>query len=382
MGQQPNCPAPSPAGGPMVIPPPMGAPPSPPAARAGAAPGIEAFPERTSPPPPGDVAITCIDYGPERGEERVVDDLDRFLASPRPAWAKVRWLNVDGLHPWVVDRLRLAYGFHSLNAEDVLRSRERPRVERHPDHVFVVASMLQRIDGRLVTRQVSFFLYESLLISFQPDRRDDVWTPVRQSIRRQESIVRNAEAGFLLYSLLDQMIDHLFPVVEELGDELEEAEESVLGRPEPSVARAIHSIRREMVQIRRVIWPMRLMLHDLQTGEERLISPTTSTYLRDVHEHALQLIDLVEIFREMASGMVELYLSANSYRMNDIIKVLTIISTIFIPITFLAGVWGMNFRHMPELASRWGYPAFWILSLLIAGGLLLYFRRKGWIGEE
>lgn len=366
----------------MVIPSSMRAPPPLHAFRAGAVPGIESFPERTSPPPPGDVAITCIDYGPERVDVRVVDDLETFLSAPRPATSKVRWINVDGLHPYVVDRLRLAYGFHSLSAEDVLHRRERPRVERHPDHLFVIASMLQRFDGALVTRQVSFFLYESLLISFQEDRRNDVWDPVRKGIRRKESIVRNEEAGFLLYALLDQMIDHLFPVVEALGDGLEETEEKVLGSPEPQMAREIHAMRHEMVQIRRVVWPMRLMLHDLLTGEEKLISPTTATYLRDVHEHALQLIDLVEIYREMASGMVDLYLSANSYRMNDIIKVLTIISTIFIPITFLAGVWGMNFQHMPELATRWGYPAFWLFSLCIAVGLLWYFRRKGWLGGD
>lgn len=342
--------------------------------------GIENAPHVDIPPEPGAVSIRCIDYGPERASIADIEDLEAFLAQPRPKWAKVRWIDVAGLHPQIINRFRQHYGFHTLAAEDALHVPQRPRVEPYPDYLFIVASLFRQEGDKLRTGQVSIFFYGDILLSFREEHIDDGWAMVRQRISVPGSNLRQADGGFLLYSLLDITIDHLFPVVEHFGDILESLEERILDDPSPELSRDLHSVRRKLLDLRRIIWPMRLMIHDLQSGAFPNLSSKARTYLRDVHEHAVQLIDVVETYRDMTSGMIELYLSAISYRMNEVMKVLTIIATIFIPITFLAGVYGMNFEVMPELRWGWGYALFWIICAIIVIGLLRYFRRKGWLG--
>ncbi len=349
----------------------------------GSPPGIESSPLVDVPPEPGAVSFTCIDYSPERVETIEVTDPEAFLSRPRPEWSVVRWVNVAGLHPQVINRFRQAYGFHTLAAEDALKVPQRPRVEPYPDYLFIVASMYRRqADGDGFTPgQVSIFFYRNTLLSFQEDRSADGWSTIKQRLQAPGSTLRLGDCGFLLYSMLDSMIDHVFPVVEHFGDVLEGLEDRIIDEPSPAISRELHSIRRKLLELRRMIWPMRLMIHDLQSGESPNLSPTVRTYLRDVHEHAVQLIDVIETYRDMASGMLELYLSSVSYRMNEVMKVLTIIATIFIPITFLAGVFGMNFRVMPELDWTWAYAAFWGICVLTVLGMVRFFRRKGWIGE-
>jgi len=346
----------------------------------GAPPGIESNPQVHELPEAGAVAIRYIDFGPERAEAGEISDLEAFLAKPRPDWAAVRWIDVAGLHPQVINRFRSHYGFHTLSAEDALKVPQRPRVEPYPDYLFIVASMVRRTEERFTTRQVSFFFYGPTLLSFQEDQGGDVWSGVRQRLQVSGSNLRLGDGGFLLYSLLDAMVDHVFPVVEHFGDALEELEDRILEAPSTEQSRELHTMRRKMLELRRLLWPMRLMIHDLEMEEFPNLSPNVKLYLRDIHEHAVQLIDVIETYRDMASGMIELYLSSISYRMNEIMKVLTIIATIFIPITFLAGVYGMNFRYMPELEWRSGYWLFWAICGVTVAGLLYYFRRKGWLG--
>jgi magnesium transporter len=348
----------------------------------GAPPGVEHLANVDKPPAPNEVIITVIDYCPDRVEYTDVTNLDEFLGAPRPEWAAVRWINVDGLHPYIVNKFREAMHFHTLAAEDVLHVPQRPRVEPYDNHLFLVTRMLRLLQGKLICEQVSFFFWCDTLLTFQEKIKGDVWGHVRERVSTKASKVRQGDTGFLLYSLLDALVDELFPIVEEYGDVLEDIEEKVIDAPGPEVVRRLHGIRHDMVMLRRVIWPTRLMLNDLQTREDSPLKPAVRMFLRDVHEHALQLIDIVETYRDMAGGMMELYLSSVSFRMNEIMKVLTIMATLFIPITFLAGVYGMNFKYFPELEYRWAYPAFWGVCLLVIGGLLIFFYRKGWLTKS
>lgn len=348
----------------------------------GSPPGIESTPLVDVPPEPGAVSISCVDYGPDRASVFDVPDLEAFLSQPRPAWSTVRWVNVAGLHPQVINRFRQAYGFHTLAAEDALKVPQRPRIEPYPDFQFIVAKMIRQLDGKFTSGQVSIFFYANLLLTFQeePDGAE-VWSTIRQRIQAPGSTLRQGDAGFLLYSILDALIDHIYPVVEHYGDLLETLEDRILEEPTTALSRELHSVRRKLQELRRMIWPMRTMINDLQSSETPNLSSTVRTYLRDVHEHSVHLIDVVETYRDMASGTIELYLSSVSYRMNEVMKVLTIIATIFIPITFLAGVYGMNFRVMPELNWEWSYAVFWLICVATVIGLIRFFRRKGWIGE-
>ncbi|MGJ3243169.1 MAG: magnesium/cobalt transporter CorA [Opitutales bacterium] len=344
----------------------------------GSAPGIEFVPEVDRPPDPGTIQYTIIDYCPERHETNSFEQLEDLLAHPRPAWATVRWINIDGLNPYVINQTREAFGFHTLAAEDTLKVPQRPKVEPFDDHLFIVAHMLMLKNDGLVNEQVSFYLYENLLLTFQ-ETPGDVWDPVRERIRRENSRLREREAGYLLYALLDAVVDNAFPILEHFGDRLEAIEEVVIGNPPPEIQRAIYGIKRELALFRRVLWPMREVINELLRDERNRLTDFVKTYLRDVYDHAVQAMDMVETFREMASSLNDLYMSTVSNRMNAVMKVLTIMSSIFVPMTFVAGIYGMNFEHMPELGWKFSYPVFWLVVVSMATGLLLLFRRKRWI---
>jgi magnesium transporter len=344
----------------------------------GERPGIESVPDIHTPPAPGTIGIQCIDYGPDRIEACDVTDLDAFLATGRPAWAKVRWVNVDRLHPHTVHQFMVAYGFHTLAAEDVLHVPQRPKLERFDQELFIITRMLTLTEGRLTAEQISLFYRPDLIVSFLEDP-GDVWEPIRRRLQRSDSRTRRHDASLLLHGLLDATVDHCFPILEHYGDLLESIEEEAAERPTPTVLHRLHAIKRELIQLRRVMWPMREVITGLGNEELKTISRTARTYLRDVSDHATQVIDIIETYREIAAGLTELYLSVVSNRMNEAIKVLTVIATIFIPITFLAGVYGMNFDYLPELHWKWSYPAFWAVCLATVGTLLLWFRKKGWL---
>jgi magnesium transporter len=327
------------------------------------------------------VTSQCIEYGPDAIADLPIEDLDRFFQQAPMEGCAVRWLNIDGLHPHVIHQVQRAYGFHSLAAEDVLHVPQRPKVEAYEDHLFIVARMF-RLDGDVLeSEQVSFFLKPALLVTFQ-ERAGDVWEPIRHRLAAPHTRLRTGDASYLLYSLLDAMVDHFFPILERYGDALDELERRLLEKPTPGLLRRLHEVRRELAVLRRVLWPTRELLRSLMYDESGLISDRTKTYLRDVHEHAIQIVEIIETFRDMVAGLTDLYMSVLSIRMNEIMKVLTIISTIFIPMTFLAGVYGMNFETFPELRWTWAYPAFWGVCTVIAIGMLIFFRRKGWIGNR
>lgn len=350
------------------------------ASNPGSSPGIESMAGLDQPPGDGVIKIQCTDYGAGRVEAKEVTDLATFLKEPRPEWVAVRWLNVHGLHPYIVNQVRSVYPFHTLAAEDVLRTPQRPKLETYEDNLFIVARMLMLQDDSLVSEQVSFFLFKDAIITFQ-EKAGDIWDPIRQRIQKPTSRFHQNDASYLLYALLDAVVDHCFPILEKYGEMLEILEDEVTDHPTPSVQRRIHTIKRELSTLRRVIWPMREVMNELHREETEEVAPQVKAYMRDVYDHAVQVMDIVETCRENASGLNDLYMSAISNRMNEVMKVLTIMASFFIPITFVAGVYGMNFEFIPELKWKYSYACFWIICLSITAALAVYFYRKGWIGR-
>jgi magnesium transporter len=230
----------------------------------------------------------------------------------------------------------------------------------------------------ILTEQISLILGPSFVISFQ-EREGDVFDPIRERIRSGKGRIRKMGADYLAYALLDAIVDDYFIVMEKLGERIEFLEEELVKRPLPETLQTIHHLKREMIFFRKAVWPLREVIGSLERGELPLVKETTRIYLRDVYDHTIQVIDTIETFRDMVSGMLDIYLSSVSNRLNSVMKVLTIIATIFMPLTFLAGIYGMNFKHMPELEWKWGYPAVWIAVILISVSMLTYFKKKGWL---
>ncbi|MEW6071254.1 MAG: magnesium/cobalt transporter CorA [Planctomycetota bacterium] len=347
--------------------------------RPGTSPGIERHLEAAPPAGAPPAVVRCIDYGRARCDVADVGDLAGFLHRPRPAGSRVRWIDVQDPNVWTIQQLREIYPIHTLAAEDVLTVPQRPKIEAYDQHLFVVTHMLRLQDDHVADEQVSFVLFPDTLITFQ-ERGGDLWDPVRARLAADSSPMREHSAGYLLYALLDSIVDGFFPILEHQGDRLEEVEARILERPSTRDLHALHEMRRELIVLRRVVWPLRQAVDELLRAEHPEIDARTRTYLRDVSDHAVQVMDLVEVAREIVGSQTDLYMSSVSNRMNEVMKVLTIMASLFIPVTFLAGVYGMNFAHMPELAWVWSYPAFWAICAAVTVLLLLHFRAKGWIG--
>ena len=353
--------------------------------RPGKAPGIE--PHELPGLARGDapIVVTCVDYCPEQVRVERVDDVRSFLATHRPEWSSVRWIDVVGVgDPTLLRALAEKYELHPLAVEDVVNRGQRPKAEdypasaEHPGRLFVVVRLVDRVDGNLSTEQVSLFLGRDTVLSFRA-RGPEPFVPIVQRIETPNSRLRRSDASFLLYCLIDAVVDHSFPLLEEVSDGLEELEEAVFqdqaGRDAPQ---RLHRMNRELMVLRRVTWPMRDLLDNLHREHHECLSDTTRTYLRDVHDHVVRILDLLETYRELAANLVEMHMVSASSRLGDIVKTLTIISTIFVPLTFLAGVYGMN-MPIPENEHAWTYPAFWMVSVGIAGALLYWFRRRDWL---
>jgi magnesium transporter len=332
------------------------------------------------------VFVSCIDYSPEQTLFQDINDLDDFLIHHRPEWSAVRWINIDGLSDMkVIHALATKYELHPLAIEDLLHIPQRPKVESIGGseselraRLFIIVRMLQIHNGALENEQTSIFLGHKTVLTFQ-EYPGDVWDPIRQRIQSKGSRIRLNDASFLAYSLLDAVVDHCFPILEYYGDQLEDLEDKVLDNPQRETISAIHKVKRELLLLRRAAWPMREVIALLHREPHECMSDVTRLYMRDVYDHIVQIIDILETYRELATDLTETYMSSVSNRMNEIMKVLTVIGTIFIPLTFLAGIYGMNFPHIPELGFAWGYPAFWSVCLIVAISMLFWFRRRGWL---
>jgi magnesium transporter len=293
----------------------------------------------------------------------------------------VTWINVDGLHQVeILEKLGEYYGFHPLMLEDILNTDQRPKMEDYGKYIYIVLKMLSYMDNsnEIVTEQISLILGPNFVISFQ-EKKGTVFNPIRERIRNDKGRIRKMGSDYLAYSLLDLIVDNYFIIMEKLGEKIEFLEEEVVTHPTPETLQTIHHLKREMIFLRKGVWPLREVVSGLERGESSLIKESTRIYLRDVYDHTIQTIDTIETYRDMVSGMLDIYLSSISNRLNAVMKVLTIIATIFMPLTFLAGIYGMNFKYMPELEWRWGYLMFWLIMIGIGAFMLIYFKKKRWL---
>lgn len=290
------------------------------------------------------------------------------------------WINLSRVsNVSAVEKIGTRFNIHSLILEDILTQGQRPKLEDMESYIFIVANMLSydaENDG-IRAEQVSFVLGGDFLITFQ-EIEGDVFDPVRDRIRTGKGKIRRMGTDYLAYSLLDAIVDNYFIIMEKLGEDIERIEEELAESPGQATLQRIHSLRRELLYLRKSVWPLREVVSRLERSESPLIKDSTGMYFHDLYDHIIQVMDSVDTYRDMLAGILDTYLSSISNRLNDIMRVLTIISTIFIPLGFIAGVYGMNFHYMPELGSRWGYPAVWAVMLAAAIGMLYFFRRKRW----
>ena len=325
------------------------------------------------------VRITILDYDEARFEEKQAKTIEEcFPFKDKPT---VTWINIDGLHQVdIIEKLGSHFGLHPLLLEDILNTEQRPKMEDYGDYIFVVMKMLylgQQKD-ELETEQVSLIFGSNFVISFQ-EREGDVFDPIRDRIRKGKGRIRKAGSDYLAYALLDAVVDNYFIILEQVGENIEDTEQQLATNPTLETLQVIRKLKNEMIFLRKSIWPLREVVSGLERCESSLIHESTNVYLRDVYDHTIQVIDTVESFRDMISGMLDIYLSSISNKMNEVMKVLTIFASIFIPLTFVAGLYGMNFKFMPELEWHWGYPVILFVMVLIGASLLVYFRRRRWL---
>ena len=342
----------------------------------GTAPGVLVS---TGPQKAEAVRLRTMEYDAERLREAEPVTVEEAL--PVRDSPPVGWLNVDGLHdPEIMRSIRDHFDLHLLVMEDVVTVGQRAKVEEYDGHIYVGVPLLSLHEETLTVQveQLSLILGPNWVLTFQ-ERPGDVFEPVRERLRTAYGRIRHRGADYLAYALLDAVVDRYFGILERLGEVEEQLEIKVLEDPSQDIPLRVNHLKREFLLLRKAIWPLREVLGSLVRTESPLITDTTQVFLRDVHDHAVQVIDTVETLRDVASSMTDLYLSMMGQRTNDVMKVLTIMASIFIPLTFMAGVYGMNFEHMPELGVPWAYPALWGAMILVGGGMIWYFRRKGWL---
>lgn len=352
------------------------------------------FSKRYHPPgtPPGTLApatdqapprIRRIDYSASQIDVKEALCLDD--CTPSPNAESIRWVHLQGTPDVAtLSHLGRVFGLHPLALEDVANSGQRPKFDAFDEHLFIILSLPELIDGHVRTRQISLFLAPRLVLSFCEGEQDPFEGLVR-NLQLRSGKIRSLGADYLLYALMDTVIDQPFPLLEEFGMRLEQLEESLLEYPNEATLAEIHGVKRDLILLRRLLWPQREVVNRVQRDGEDLITDNTRLYLRDCYDHTVQVMDLLESYREMNAALLDIYLSSQGNRMNEVMRVLTVIATLFIPLTFIVGLYGMNFDtrvspwNMPELGWRYGYVAVWGLMIAMVVGMLAYFRRKNWI---
>ncbi|MDH3327800.1 MAG: magnesium/cobalt transporter CorA [Desulfobulbaceae bacterium] len=324
------------------------------------------------------VVMRYFDYDEKtlhEGELATVEDSFQFLTTPT-----VTWIDVVGLHDVShIEQIGKAFELHPLMIEDIASPRQRPKIEEYEDSLFVVLKMLAfDTDTKTIEiDQMSLVVGKNYILSFQ-EKPWDVLEPIRNRIRQARSRIRSKGPDYLAYTIIDAVVDGYFKILEEVGDEIEILEELVLSDVTALVMHRIHKLKREILVLRKAVWPLREVLGSLYRNETTQIEDQTRVYLRDVYDHSVQIIDTIETFRDLLTGTMDLYISSVNNRMNEVMKVLTVIATIFIPLSFFVGVYGMNFEYMPELKIHWAYPALMLFMTMVAGGMLWLFRHKHW----
>ena len=330
----------------------------------------------------------CIDYGPDNLQEQNIEDVEAFFAAPRPAWSKVRWIRVIGTPDAnFLNALGNRHHFHPLALEDLIQIPQRPKVDKYtedPNHSYlaVIASSPALINQRLTSQQVAIFASKTLVVSFQ-EYGEDTFDRIQERLKIEKSHLRKGGGDFLLYCILDKIVDQLFPILDQMGDQLESLDEAVLESPSTKHMVNIHDAKREMMLLRREIWPMRemlLSLKSLHSESDKIISAETSIYLRDVYDHCIHVADMLETYRDAITAILDIHMNMMSNRMNEVMKVLTIIATIFIPLSFLSGVFGMNFTtSLPGQNDPWSFTIFALACGTLGLGMLGLFWWRKWL---
>jgi len=328
----------------------------------------------------GESRIRIMDY--DEGSVREKEKAALQECIPFRDTDSVTWIDIDGLQDIpLLERLGESYGLHPLILEDILNTDQRPKSDDMYSYIYVVLKMLDYDPNspEIISEQVSIVFGRNYVISLQEGREGDLFDPLRERIRTGKGRIRKLGPDYLAYSLLDTIIDRYFLILEKFAEQIETLEEKLISDPGPETLRQIHHLKKEMIFLRKSAWPLRELVYSLEKSDSDLIRPETKIFLRDIYDHAVHIIDSIETYREMLSSMLDIYLSSVSNRMNQVMKVLTIIATIFMPLTFLAGVYGMNFKFMPELGWRWGYPLVMLIMLGVGAVMLYFFKKKNWL---
>lgn len=340
--------------------------------------------------------ITVMSYNERSFTERRIEDVREFACDRQDGL--IHWIDIGALHDVEVIRtVGECFDIHPLVLEDILNTNQRPKLEDYGNYLYIVFKMLYpngnhsgegngHADGNgngngepeIVSEQVSLIVGENYVISFG-EKPGDVFDVIRDRIRHAKGRIRRAGPDYLAYDLMDAVVDNYFIILERMGETIEDGEEEIIGNPTLETLSRIHSLRGEMFGLRRSVWPLREVVGALSRGDMALVQSDTVPYLRDLYDHTVQVIDTIETYRDIIAGMMDIYLSSASNRLNEVMKVLTMISTVFIPLSFIVGLYGMNFEYMPELHERWGYPMVWLIMLTVSGGMLWFFKRKKWL---
>ena len=326
------------------------------------------------------VKMTLMDYDDDHLQEKQLTSLEECIACrDKPT---VTWLHIDGVHDVaLLEKIGVAFNLHPLTVEDILNTDQRPKVDDYGNYLFIVLKAFSPLDmakQEIHSEQISIVFGSNFLISFA-EKEGTLLDPLRERIRAHKGRVRKPGCDYLAYSIIDAVVDQYFLLLESIEDRIDENEEWLISRPTRDTLYAIQHLKREMLFLRKSVWPLREAVGYLERTESPLIAPQTNLYLKDLYDHTIQVIDTIEIQRDILSSLLDIYLSGISNRLNEVMKVLTVIATIFMPLTFLAGVYGMNFKYMPELEWRWGYFFIWGVMIVTAVSMAIYFKRKKWL---
>ncbi|MDH5639982.1 MAG: magnesium/cobalt transporter CorA [Nitrospira sp.] len=323
------------------------------------------------------ISIALFNYSGHQCNERIVTDPNDLHP---PVDETVMWVNVGGVHKAdVLELFGKQFGLHPLLLEDIANTDQRPKLDDYETYLFLVMKMLAVNErGDILVEQVSFVIGRNYVLSFQ-ENGTDVFQPVRDRLRAGKGRLRHNGSDYLLYALVDAVVDQYFSVLEVLGEKIELLQERVMADPKPDTLRDIHALKRQLLFVRRAVWPLREAINNLSRSDSPYLHEPTNVFFRDVYDHVVQIVDTIETLREMVSASLDIYLSSVSYRLNAVMRVLTVITTIFMPLSFIAGIYGMNFEHMPELKWEWGYPVALAVMGVVAAGMLIGFRRRNWL---
>ena len=323
------------------------------------------------------VKITLIEFNENEYFEHEFFDLQDCFSNLKENM--IKWINVEGIHQLdIIEKIGKTYNIHPLTLEDIVHIEQRPKFEEFDNYLLTIMKMI-RYDKDVIAEQLSIVLTTNTVISFQEPDNGDAFDIIRNRLRQCKGRVRKLGADYLFYALMDAVVDYYFNTIEKIGDKVEDIEEEIMNEPRRESLIELYNLKRQIIYLRKQVWPLRDMISNLLRSESEFITPNTQLFFRDLQDHSSRIIDTVETYRDLLSGMMDIYLSTNSNRMNEVMKVLTIMSSIFIPVTFIAGVYGMNFDYMPELKSPYGYAAVWVVMLSLMGGMVIYFKKKRWI---